>query len=96
MRIIEDQTFDVERALYGIDGVRMKNCSFGGPADGESACKEGRDIEAEHCFPNLCYPFWRDRRLKIADKGRAAAKCAAAPERIPVDIKRRNKETVDG
>ena len=67
MKVIENQTFDVERALYGSDGVRMRNCSFDGPADGESALKEGQNIEAEHCFFNLRYPFWHDRGLKIMD-----------------------------
>lgn len=67
MKVIENQTFDMERALYGSDGVRMRNCSFDGPADGESALKEGQNIEAEHCFFNLRYPFWHDRGLKIMD-----------------------------
>lgn len=35
--------------------------------DGESALKEGRDIEVEHCFFNLRYPFWHDDGLKIID-----------------------------
>ena len=39
MKIIEDQTFDMERALYGSRGVYLKNCAFDGPADGESALK---------------------------------------------------------
>lgn len=67
MKTIENQTFDMERALYGSDGVLVRNCSFDGPADGESAFKEGRDIEAEHCFFNLRYPFWHDKGLKITD-----------------------------
>lgn len=67
MKVIENQTFDMERALYGSDGVRMRNCSFDGPADGESALKEGQNIEAEHCFFNLRYPFWHDRGLKVMD-----------------------------
>ena len=67
MQVIENQTFDMERALYGSNGVLARNCSFDGPADGESAFKEGQNIEAEHCFFNLRYPFWHDHRLKIAD-----------------------------
>lgn len=67
MKIIENQTFDMERALYGSNGILVRNCSFDGPADGESAFKEGRDIETEHCFFNLRYPFWHDQGLKIAD-----------------------------
>ena len=67
MKIIENQTFDMERALYGSNGVSVTNCSFDGPADGESAFKEGKDIVAEHCFFNLRYPFWHDHGLKITD-----------------------------
>ena len=67
MKVIENQTFDMERALYGSNGVLVKNCSFDGPADGESALKEGQNIEMEHCFFNLRYPFWHDSSLKIKD-----------------------------
>lgn len=67
MKIIENQTFDMERALYGSNGVFVRNCSFDGPADGESAFKEGKNIEAEHCFFNLRYPFWHDQGLTIKD-----------------------------
>ena len=67
MKVIENQTFDMERALYGSDSVLVKNCSFDGQADGESALKEGTNIVTEHCFFNLRYPFWHDNGLKIAD-----------------------------
>jgi len=77
MKVIENQTFDAERALYGSNGILVKNCSFDGPADGESAFKEGRDIETEHCFFNLRYPFWHDYNLKITD-AEMTEKCRAA------------------
>jgi len=77
MKVIENQTFDMERALYGSDGLLVKNCAFDGPADGESAFKECRDIEAEHCFFNLRYPFWHDHGLKITDS-EMTEKCRAA------------------
>lgn len=67
MRLIENQTFDMERALYGSRDIRVRNCRFDGPADGESAFKEGKDIETEHCFFNLRYPFWHDHGLTITD-----------------------------
>ncbi len=67
MKIIENQTFDMERALYGSRNILVRDCSFDGPADGESAFKEGTGIEAEHCFFNLRYPFWHDHRLTIKD-----------------------------
>ena len=67
MKIIEGQTFDEERALYGSHGILVKNCAFDGPADGESALKESSDVEVDHVFCNLRYPFWHDHRLKISD-----------------------------
>ncbi len=67
MKVIENQTFDMERAFYGSNGILVKNCSFDGPADGESAFKEGRNIEAGHCLFNLRYPFWHDHEVKITD-----------------------------
>lgn len=67
MKVIEGQTYDMERALYGCKGVVVRNCFFDGPADGESAFKEGEDIEAAHCFFNLRYPFWHDHGLIIRD-----------------------------
>ena len=77
MTIIENKTFDAERALYGSDGVAVKNCAFDGPADGESALKESRNVQVESCFFNLRYPFWHDHNLRISgsemtDKCRAA------------------------
>lgn len=67
MKTIADQTFDEERALYGAQGLLVKDCSFDGPADGESAFKEGKDLEIDHCFFNLRYPFWHDEHLKIVN-----------------------------
>ena len=67
MKTIQHQTFDAERALYGSDGILVKDCSFDGPADGESAFKECRDVQVEHSFFNLRYPFWHDHGLIIKD-----------------------------
>ena len=67
MKTIENQTFDMERALYGSRDVEVKNCRFDGPADGESAFKECSNIRADHCFFNLRYPFWHDHGLRITD-----------------------------
>lgn len=65
MELIENQTFDEERALYGKKEFIVRGCSFDGPADGESAFKECYDIQAENCFFNLRYPFWHDDNLTI-------------------------------
>lgn len=65
MKIIENQIFDEERSLYGSSELLVKNCSFDGPADGESAFKECSQIEVEDCFFNLRYPFWHDQGLTV-------------------------------
>lgn len=65
MNRIENKKFDEERALYGSSQLLVRNCSFDGPADGESALKESHQIEADNCFFNLRYPFWHDHGLAI-------------------------------
>ena len=75
--IFENLTLDEERALYGINGAIVRNCHFDGPADGESAMKEARNLEVEACYLNLRYPFWHVEAAKITgctltDKCRAA------------------------
>ena len=65
MKLIENLEFDEERALYGSDGVLVKNCKFQGVADGESALKESKNIQVESCFWDLRYPFWHDTNLTI-------------------------------
>ncbi len=65
MKIIENQKFDEERALYGSRSLTVRDCAFDGPADGESAFKESSDIAAEHCYFNLRYPFWHNHGLTI-------------------------------
>ena len=67
METIQNQKFDAERALYGAEEIRVIDCAFDGPADGESAFKEGREIEVQNCFFNLRYPFWHDHGLVIRD-----------------------------
>jgi len=75
--VVQDQTFDQERALYGSDGIDVISCRFDGPTDGESALKESRDIDVRNSYFNLRYPFWHDTDLHITscemtDKCRAA------------------------
>ncbi len=65
MKEIKNEVFDGERALYGSDGVALKECRFDGPADGESALKESRNIRVKDCYFNLRYPFWHDENLEI-------------------------------
>lgn len=65
MTVIKNQTMDEERALYGSRDILVTDCSFDGPADGESAFKECRNVEVKNCFFNLRYPFWHDDELRI-------------------------------
>ncbi len=77
MNIIENQIFDRERALYGCRDTSVRNCRFDGPADGESAFKECRNVEALNCCFNLRYPFWHDIGLRI-ENGEMTEGCRAA------------------
>lgn len=77
MAIIQGKTFDEERALYGTQELLVRDCSFDGPADGESAFKECSGIQVEHSFFNLRYPFWHNHDLKISGS-ELTEKCRAA------------------
>lgn len=74
---ITNRKFDEERALYGSRNLTVENCSFDGPADGESALKECENITVRNCFCNLRYPFWHIRGLEISDTEMTAL-CRAA------------------
>lgn len=65
MEIIQNCTFDQERAFYGSRDIKVIDCKFDGEADGESAFKESINVEAENCFFNLRYPFWHDDAVLI-------------------------------
>lgn len=60
MQKISNLTFDEERALYALKNAEVDSCKFDGPADGESAFKECRDITVRDSYFNLRYPFWHD------------------------------------
>ena len=74
---ITNQTFDEERALYGISGAEIQGCRFDGPADGESAFKEASDLQVTDCYFNLRYPFWHVTNAVIT-RSEMTEKCRAA------------------
>lgn len=76
-QIYENQRFGEERALYGERGVTVRNCSFDGEEDGESALKEACNILVEHTYCNLRYPFWHCTNLEIRNS-KMTDKCRAA------------------
>jgi hypothetical protein len=63
--VIKNETFDAERALYGSRDIIVEGCRFDGPADGESAFKESRNVVVKDSYFNLRYPFWHDDGLEL-------------------------------
>lgn len=58
MERYEALTLDEERVLYGLNGAEVVRCLFDGPADGESALKECRNVHLTDCDLHLRYPLW--------------------------------------
>lgn len=65
MKTIKNEKLDKERALYAAKDLIVDKCKFDGPADGESALKEARNIKVKDSFFNLRYPFWHNKKLEI-------------------------------
>ena len=57
--------FDEERALYYLQSTDVVDCTFAGPADGESVLKEARDIGVKNCAFSLRYPLWHVRGFRM-------------------------------
>jgi len=64
--IIERKTLDEERALYNLTDSRVVSCVFAGPADGESALKEARNVSVEDCSFSLRYPLWHVQKFSLS------------------------------
>lgn len=65
--MINGKTYDEERALYALSDAEVVDCSFMGPADGESALKESRDIAVKNCRFELRYPLWHSHKFTLSD-----------------------------
>ncbi len=75
--IICGQQFDEERALYHLTNTEVTDCVFDGPADGESALKEARNVALANCQFSLRYPLWHTSDFSLTncamdEKARAA------------------------
>lgn len=68
---------DEERALYAVKDAEITHGLFDGPADGESALKECRDVVVRDCDFHLRYPFWHAENTEI-DNCRMTDTCRAA------------------
>ncbi len=67
MQQYQQQTYDAERALYGIHDAQIIDCDFAGPADGESALKETANLSVQNCRFYLRYPLWHVDKASILD-----------------------------
>ena len=59
--------FDEERALYNLQQADVEECTFAGPADGESVLKESRDVNLRKCTFSLRYPLWHVKGFTMED-----------------------------
>lgn len=62
---IVNKTMDEERALYNLTHGDVISCTFAGPADGESALKESRDVNMKDCTFSLRYPLWHAHQFHM-------------------------------
>ena len=77
MKEYKNLTLDEERALYHVENASIIQCLFDGPADGESALKESRNIHVSNCDFRLRYPFWHTSNAVI-ENSRMTETCRAA------------------
>lgn len=64
-KTIANKQFDEERALYNLRDADVTECIFAGPADGESALKESRDVRVKDCSFSLRYPLWHVKKFTM-------------------------------
>ncbi len=64
---IENKKLDEERALYNLQHATVQNCTFDGPADGESALKECRFVAVDKCEFHLRYPLWHCENFQMTN-----------------------------
>lgn len=64
---ISQRQFDEERALYNLQQADVIECTFAGPADGESVLKESKDVYLRKCTFSLRYPLWHVKGFTMED-----------------------------
>lgn len=66
-KIISNQIFPLERALYRESNLCLENCRFEGQEDGESALKEATNIVMKKCYMDLRYPLWHVNNVSLLE-----------------------------
>lgn len=74
---IKQRRFGEERALYAISSAEIRDCTFAGEEDGESALKETAELYMENCDFQLRYPLWHARNAEL-NRCRMSETCRAA------------------
>ena len=64
MKVIKDQTFGGERALFRTVDAIIENCQFG---EGESPLKESSNLEVKNVTFGWKYPLWYTKNIKVSD-----------------------------
>ena len=57
----------IGRKQNAANDVLIKNCTFQGEEDGESALKEAKNVKLENCLMALRYPLWHDENVELCD-----------------------------
>lgn len=63
-KIYENENYSEERALYGVKGALIKNCTFISEI-GESPLKECRKIDVINCNFSMRYPLWHAQNFTV-------------------------------
>lgn len=65
MTVVKNLVSDKERELYNVEYTEVIDCTFVGPADGESALKECRNFTVKGCKFSLRYPLWHATDYRV-------------------------------
>lgn len=61
-----EQNYEQERELYHLQNAELVDCTFAGPADGESALKETSHIILRDSWLSLRYSLWHMSHFRMA------------------------------
>lgn len=63
--LVENKSFEEERALFNLKDAYVSKCTFKGKTDGESPLKEGKNLVVEDSSFDLRYALWHNKNLKV-------------------------------